>query len=79
MSNKRDASVASNRERQNEKDARKELFAGKEEIYIDPEARFEDQTVEQLVNTAARTHKDTTAVAERALKVRATADAWVPH
>ncbi|GFR52989.1 hypothetical protein Agub_g15679 [Astrephomene gubernaculifera] len=57
-------------ERQEEQQARNELFAGREEVNINPsEAPLEDQTVDQLVDTAVRTHKDTTAVAQRALKV----------
>ncbi|KXZ44782.1 SNAP34 protein [Gonium pectorale] len=63
------------REREEEQQARNELFAGKDDnndgaINIDPtQIPLEDQTVDQLVNTAVRTHKDTTAVAQRALKV----------
>ncbi|GLI68289.1 hypothetical protein VaNZ11_012649 [Volvox africanus] len=54
---------------QGEQNARNELFAGKDEINIDTtQIPLSEQTVEQLVDTAVRTHKDTTAVAQRALK-----------
>ena len=57
-----------------EQEQRNELFSGADQgINIDPaqEAPLANQTVQQLVNTAASTHKDTTASAQRALKVRA--------
>ncbi|GIL53823.1 hypothetical protein Vafri_9459 [Volvox africanus] len=54
---------------QGEQNARNELFAGKDEINIDTtRIPLQEQTVEQLVDTAVRTHKDTTAVTQRALK-----------
>ncbi|KAG2484314.1 hypothetical protein HYH03_016856 [Edaphochlamys debaryana] len=57
--------------RRDEEEARNELFAGKDEVVIDPNAAtpLDQQSVQQLVNTAVRTHKDTTATAARALKV----------
>lgn len=51
-----------------EEQERNQLFDG---AYLSPEtsAGQEDLTVEQLVYKAERTHKDTTATANRALKV----------
>ncbi|GLC36830.1 hypothetical protein PLESTB_000778200 [Pleodorina starrii] len=63
------AAAAAVPQRQEEQNARNDLFTGKE-INIDPtQIPLEDQTVDQLVDTAVRTHKDTTAVAQRALRV----------
>ncbi|EFJ48399.1 hypothetical protein VOLCADRAFT_104786 [Volvox carteri f. nagariensis] len=56
-------------QRQEEQSARNELFAGKDEIHIDTtQIPLADQTVGQLVDTAVRTHKDTTAATQRALR-----------
>lgn len=56
-----------------EQQARDELFAGAapQPITIDTAAELplEDQTVDQLVRKADNTHKETTAVAQRALRV----------
>ncbi|GIL86286.1 hypothetical protein Vretimale_13720 [Volvox reticuliferus] len=63
------AAAAIVQQRGEEQNARNELFTGKDEINIDTtQIPLHEQTVEQLVDTAVRTHKDTTAVTQRALK-----------
>ncbi len=62
-----------------EMEQRNELFGGQgEDIVIDPTAiPLEQQTNRQLVDTAVRTAKDSTALAQRALRVGATAHSGV--
>lgn len=57
-----------------EMEQRNELFGGQgEDIFIDPSAiPLEQQTNRQMVDTAVRTHKESTALAQRALRVGAT-------
>ena len=52
-----------------EQQVRNELFAGSSPT-ASPSQGGAEPTIDQLVNTAVKTHKDTTATAQRALKVR---------